>query len=402
MTTYICHYCLDYKTTNKSDMLKHFKRVRRCKCATLNTYEEASVLSKTKKYIFEINIDKLVQNDFLFIINHYQDDINYIYDDFMKKKKENSKKNDIEKELNNEIIEKKKHTHHLDAFYDEEKKAYICYKCESAFNYKQSLERHIGTSICVTRQKYKNIVDEKSTLINHISKKEETKNQIYNTYIQNNNIQNNNIQNNNFHNNNFQNTTYNISLKDFIHEKYDLTHIKDDFYLQKDFYLYPNFLKMIMENQKNQNIFFNDNEAIIFSDNELNKMSSDKAGYIILDKLSQSFDQLLNNQDDESREYYSFISKYYYLLKGQYKHDTIYKHYSVDDRKFVYTANSNLFRSRDKYLNKIVSTLSEFNSNARNNMCISLDELKNIPIMNPNIEDFASTKMRYRDLKERN
>jgi len=190
-------------------------------------------------------------------------------------------------------------------------------------------------------------------------------------------------------------------MRDFVHEKYDLTHINDSFYEKKDFFIYPNFLRVIMENKKNQNIFFSENEAIIYSDKELNKMSSDKAGYLVLDKLSQSFDQLLNKQDAEAREYYSFITKYYSVLKGQYKHDTIYKEYDVDERRFYYTANSSLFRSRDKYLSKIVTTVNKCNDNARENMNIAIQDIKNIPMINPNIEDYASVRMRYRDLKEK-
>jgi hypothetical protein len=158
---------------------------------------------------------------------------------------------------------------------------------------------------------------------------------------------------------------------------------------------------MIMENEKNQNIFFANNEAIVYTDNELNKMSSDKAGYLILDKLSQSFNQLYYQQDKEAQEYFAFIVKYYSVLKGQYKHDTIYKDYNVDEQRFFYTSNSSLFRSRDKYLNKMVSTINRNSENVRKNMNVSIDNLKDIPIMNPNIEDFASIKMRYRDLRDR-
>jgi hypothetical protein len=130
-------------------------------------------------------------------------------------------------------------------------------------------------------------------------------------------------------------------------------------------------------------------------------MSSDKAGYLILDKLNQSFDELLYKQDSEAREYFKFISKYYYVLKGHYKHDTIFKDYDVDTRQFYYTSQGNLFRSRDKYLTKIGSTLSKYKDSTRENMMISLDEVNNIPIINPNIEDFSSVKMRYRDLKDK-
>jgi hypothetical protein len=157
-----------------------------------------------------------------------------------------------------------------------------------------------------------------------------------------------------------------------------------------------------MENKKNQNIFFTDNhqEAIVYTENELNRISSDKAGYLILDKLSQSFDQILYKQDDEAQEYYKFIQKYYSVLKGQYKHDTIYKDYDVDDRKFIYTANSSLFRSRDKNLQKMISTLDNCNAEARENMKFVASDIRKIPLVNPNIEDFASIRNRYKDLKD--
>jgi hypothetical protein len=49
----------------------------------------------------------------------------------------------------------------------------------------------------------------------------------------------------------------------------------------------------------------------------------------------------------------------------------------------------------------IFGTVNNFNGNIRKNMNISIQDIKDIPIMNPNIEDFASVKMRYRDLKNK-
>lgn len=122
---------------------------------------------------------------------------------------------------------------------------------------------------------------------------------------------------------------------------------------------------------------------------------------MVLDKLSQSFDQLFYKNTQEIQDYYAFIQKYYHVIKGHYKHDTIYKEYDIDDRRFIYTANSRLFRSRDKYLAKMSTSLSKFKDSTRENIMISLDEINNIPTINPNIEDFSSIKMRYRDLKEK-
>ena len=227
--------------------------------------------------------------------------------------------------------------------------------------------------------------------------------------IQNNGNLNINTQNNNTlnnfnninNNNNTHNSTYNFAMNDFVNDRYDLTHIKDSFYEQKDFFMYPNFLNMIMENKKNQNLFFTNGEAIFYSDNELGKMSSDKAGYLILDKLSQSFDEFISKQDAQTKEYYKFINKYYYVVKGHYKHDTIFKDYDVDNRQFYYTSQGNLFRSRDKYLTKMTNTVNKFSNNVRENMNLHGHDIKNLSKINPNIEDFASIRMRYRDLKDK-
>ncbi len=130
-------------------------------------------------------------------------------------------------------------------------------------------------------------------------------------------------------------------------------------------------------------------------------MSYDKAGYFILDKLSQSFDQIFYRNDKETQEHYKFIQKYYYLVKGQYINDTIFKDYDVNEQKFIYTSNSRLFRSRDKYLAKMISTLNPIKNEVRERMSVSLDQINDIPMINPNIENYASIKMRYRDLKNK-
>jgi hypothetical protein len=420
---YICHYCLTYNTKNKCDMIKHFNRKTKCECNTLNSYEEAQILSPSKKYIFNINYKKLSINDILFIITNYNDTINYITTNYKKTIKNNKnneiinefKNNEVENneiknneiknneiknnEIENNILNNKK-SHILDKYFDEIKQKYICIDCSSEFFTRQGLERHFNTNICIKRKKLNELIIKKTEYNNMIQEKQKIKDALQSTFIQNNNNTQ-NIQNNNNNLSNSHNSTYNVDIKDFVHDKYDLSHIKDDYYLQKDFFLYHNLLKTIMENKNNQNIIFSGNDAIIYTDNELNKMSSDKAGYMVLDKLSQSFDQLFYKNSEETQNYYAFIQKYYHVIKGHYKHDTIYKEYDIDDRRFIYTANSRLFRSRDKYLAKIGTSLSKCKDSARENMMISLDEINNIPTINPNIEDFASIKMRYRDLKDK-
>ncbi len=421
-TNYICHYCMDYITINLKDIKKHVNRKNKCKCNTLLSYEEASLLSVTKKFIFLFDPIELIKDDYIFIIKNYTNDKNIIYKDFKKRVQsqdlslflsEHENENDYDSdsdfdyESDNEPQNKK-----MDEFdklyYNHEKEKYVCDNCFSEYTSKQNIKKHLlNKKKCEFRKKIFDVMEiskQNSHLqsLKRMKEDEKFKQHLEEGYkiIQNiNNTQNvNHTQN---FNNNTLNNTYHLDLTDFVNERYDLSHIKDSFYQKKDFFIYPNFLRMIMENKKNQNIFFANNEAIIYTDNELNKMSSDKAGYLLLEKLSQSFQQLINQQDDRVRDYYSFVTKYYYVIKGHYKHDTIFKDYDVEEQKFTYTAQGNLFRSRDKYLSKMMTTVNHFSDDVRQNMNIKGDDVKNIPLINPNIEDYASIKMRYRDLRDK-
>ena len=424
-TLYICHYCIDYKTPSKMDMKKHFERKKECHCMNLVSYENAKILTLSKKFIFSFDYTKLLKDDFLYIIKNFNGYDNKIDEDFYQIKpmknnflnsilKKREKENILEKIMSSmedeDITDEEKFKK---LYYNEEKDRYICDRCEKEYTTKRNLIKHLkNPKSCELKVQINQIMEESLKIAEIRREKERKEREALEAHLvkggkdgqaslQNfQNIQN-NIQNINNNNNNTHHNTYNFAIKDFVHESYDLTHIKDSFYQQKDFFIYPNFLRMIMENKKNQNIFFANNEAIIYSDNELNKMSSDKAGYLVLDKLSQSFNQLMNKQDEEVRDFFAFITKYFNVLKGQYKHDTIFKDYDVDERRFVYTSNSGMFRSRDKYLSKIVSIINQNSNNVRQNLNIKGDEIKDIPLVNPSIEDFASARMRYRDLKDK-
>ncbi len=451
----ICHYCVEYKTTNPSDMIRHFKRKNKCKCKTIFSYEDSIELSK-KKYKFNFDIHELAMNDFIFIITHYNEDVNIIdkkfrntnivdqeinqipdpdkstldssqnssnnildllnkstnYDNFLSniiKILDNTPKDNsldsskIKNSSNtNTIVPVNINSYISDDMYDDvylntSTNEYLCKKCNKTYSNIDSIRKHLINKTCIKRQNRNNIMKKNKEVIDIIIQKEKENQEITNQQINYNNC---NFQNiNNQHNNTHHNTYY-VNMRDFTHDRYDISHIKDNFYLQKDFYLYHNFLRMIMQNKKNQNIFFSGNEAVVYTDKELNRMSSDKAGYLLLDKLSQSFDQLISTQTDEVKTYFHFITSYYRIMKGQYKNDTIFKDYDINDHKFYYTSNSGLFRSRDKYLAKMISTLSAFKEGARENMAYSIHQMNDIPLVNPNIEDFASVKLRYRDLKD--
>ncbi len=412
MYHYICHHCVSYVTTCISNIDKHFQRKNKCKSATLYSYENSKLLSK-RKYVLNTNIKNISKTDYLYIVTHYLDDINTIDDNY----KSNELIPIIEEDKSDEIKKSKIEDGSLilvnqssnskieldNIYFNKTTNMYHCGICNSEYSFIHNLKRHLEKKTCTKRVKkiqlYEDTKNDTMNILN-ILEKEKTKQAIHNTYINQHNI-NNNIQNNNNKNSNTNNNTYHLDIKDFVNDYYDLSHIKDDFYEQKDCFLYHNFLSVIMENKKNQNIYFSSGEAIVYTDKGINKMSLDKAGYLMLGKLSDSFDQLLYRQNDETQLFYKFIKDYYRIIKGHYKHDTIFKEYDVDQQKFVYTSYSGSFRSRDKYLTKMVTTLNNYKSSARENMLINLDEINDIPTLNPSIEDFASTKMRYRDLRDK-
>ncbi len=547
--TYICYYCIEYTSNDLSDMIKHFKRKKKCRCNNICcSYEDANILSR-RKYCFNFDNTNLMTSDYLFIIQRYHEPVNYIESDFRtnykyinqqkesenkknheekeKEEKEEKEKEEKEKEekeeKNNELInlsfvndevnsskdlhfkpnyindfnsqyngitnilknilsnntineslieniiqqsfnEPKKLLNNYDSkdynnddiddlhelpeiltldilnkninnpsfftkmidkhgsdiipldinnnlckskyenvsAYNLRTKKFFCNHCKADYAFISTLRSHYRKDICSKRKKVFDTMTRVNKSSDEIVKKEELKNAMYKTFVNNNHLTNiNNIQNNNNANNNTNNNTYHLDIKDFIHDRYDLSHINEKFYEQKDFFLFHNFLRAIMENEKNHNIFFSGNDAIIYSDKELNRMSSDKAGFMILDKLSQSADQLLLYQTEETRKCFDFIQNYYRIVKGQYKHDTISKIYDIDKKQFVYTSNSRDFRSRDTHLCKIISTLNECKNNTRERMMINLDQINEIQLLNPSIEDFASAKMRYRDLRDK-
>ncbi len=443
--SYICHYCATYITPSRKDIKNHFERKNKCQCMTLFSYDEAKILSLSKQFVFDKGIKKLLTNDLIYIINNYNESVNYISQNYKKKSNENKKKeeildknekmkgyeilntsclpgviSEISEEYNNEekiesiisvLNEEVKSKKNIDkiifdeSYFNKDKNKYICPDCNMEYKSKYNLIKHMNNIKACQYQQTVNKLLKKSDQLAIIKKEKEAKEQAEYTQhlVQNINTQNIGTQNNinNINNNNNNTKNYNITLRDFVHDNYDLTHIKDTFYEKKDFFIYPNLLRMIMENENNRNVIFSNGEAIVYSDNELNRMSSDKAGYLILDKLSYSVDQLLYRQSDEVREFYKYINKYYYVIKGHYKHDTIYKDYNVDDKRFEYTASSNMFRSRDKYLSKMITCINQHSDEIRSRLGIDGYQIKDIPLVNPSIEDFVSAKMRYRDLKDK-
>ncbi len=376
-TIYICHYCLNYTSLYKSDMKRHLHKKNKCKFYSATySFEDAMDLSLCRTYTFSFDYTHFEQKEFAFIVSHYTNVNNFISEDFINEEK--IQKNNQAIILLEKIKEDKS---------KEEKMKFICPYCSKEYSSKQNLVKHSeNKNLCEYNQKYNKILQQTIEK----SEKEKIENHFQNIH---------NIQNN--HNNNHNTSNVHISVNDFMNKKYDLTHISDEYYKQKDFFLFHNFLEQIMLNKNNHNIYFVDNNtnAIIYTENELNKVSSEKIGYIILEKVEQAFRQIFHQQDESIQKFYDFIHKYYYVIKGQYKHDTIYKMYDVDEKRFYYTSNSNLCRSRDKHLCKIINIINKHHSETKSNLSIYNHDHQEILTCEPNIEDFISRRCRYKELK---
>ncbi len=411
-TFYICHHCIDYKSIYKTDVKKHLTKKNKCKSYSEKySFEEALDLSIIRKYTFLFDYRNLEQKDYAFIIHNYTNIDNKINEDFTNTDliNENNNSKVLSKicinnnfDLNNNQISIINENNDLnkELIENKEKQKFVCYNCLTEYASKRSLLKHQDNkSLCEYKKKY-NLYLQKSEEIKELN----NQNNITNQNVTNNNMINNgniinNIQNNN--NNNSNTSNFNIQVNDFMNDKYDITHIGDDYYEKKDFFIFDKFLEQIMLNKNNHNIYFvdNNNNAIIYTEKELNKVSSEKVGYVVLEKIEQAFSELYYKQDEDARKYYDFINSYYRILKGQYRSDTIYKIYDVDEKQFKYTSNSRLNRSRDKNLGKIITTINKHHSETKNNLSKCNDNNLEILTIEPNIENFISRRCRYKDLK---
>ncbi len=286
-------------------------------------------------------------------------------------------------------------------FYNPEKNMYICNKCNSEYTNKYYMLKHLksedvcNSRVVINRLKQKN--DEYALI--SITKESSEQQKMQGHIIQ--NIQNiNNIQtiNNNNNSNNLS-----VSVRDFIHENFDVSHIKKDFCAEEDFFDLSRFLDMIMQNESNHNVMFSDSkEAYIYTDNSVEKMSSEKAGFMVIDKVSKSVDiYLRRNVPEEKHEDYAHVVRYYDVTKNQYKVDTTMRVYDFKERCFKNTASNKMFRNRDRYQSNVHRVVDKYKYSFLNHMALKGINISDAMILNPSIEDFASTRMRYRELRDK-
>ena len=343
---YICHRCF-YISYTITDMNKHCNKKKLCKCSYNCLYndEEYKILSVKKRYYFDqenIDISKektLSIRQLITLVTDYKDDFNLITNisELSNDKKEKTKNEEMKEENQKEeeyIV------------YEDGERRFMCLRCKTKYKRKENLQEH--------RQNKQNC-DKKLKLRELLLKKEDEKNQSNNQVnIQNIQNNNNNIQNNN----NTQNNNYNVKLRDFVEETYVYKHIPRDYILKDDFYLYKNFLTMIMENDENKNIYFDGKYAYLYIDGSLKQVQNDKAGCLVLEKLGTAMRSYINsNPKSKDEEEYKHVHKYYSTMKNKYVSDTLYKPYDHETNTFLYCETNNI-RTRDKCLSDITQVIN--------------------------------------------
>ncbi len=408
---HICYFCLNYKSTRKGDLEKHLNKNKKCQLTYIPVemmdFEKAAQLSLNNRYFFLFDHSKLLFNDYIYIVNNFREPLNYIkYEDVI-----NSNvylKNNIEKIKNEnkkeEIIQNKKEEYKNEEE-EKETKIFKCTRCEKEYTSKQNLLIHLkNKKMCENNQLLNKMLKESE--LKSVSEALESSKKLQETVIQNNT--NCNVQNNTFNNS----PMIKLEVSDFGRDVYSYNHIPKSYMKEDDFYLYPNFLNKILENEKNQNIYFinhdentksENKKALIYADETLYKINEDKAIYMILEKLGTTMKYLLNKsykneeEKEKDKEKLDEIHRYYRVVTGHFKHDTIFKDYDLEDNTFYNLSHKR--RSRDVYTSKIKNII---NSHGTPISQITTNNLNHsFEIFNPDIEDYGSTRVRNKDLKKK-
>ncbi len=395
---FICHKCL-HTFFLKSDLERHLHKKEVCDSAynCLLSLEEIRVRSLNKRYYFSNNIINPLNLEIyqlIHLVNNFDKKLNIIYSLIdLSMQNTNEKQNISQNDLSN--IDLKNHIVMIDG-----KKNYKCLNCSTVYKRKESLISHIYNKDLCDRNKGKNQIIGNDLINGQIEDNKLTHS--YTTVIQNgNNIQNaNNIQNNTIQNNNAMQNNYNVKMNDFIENNYSHSHIPFDLVKNKDFYLYKNFLSLLLENDENKNIYFDGKYAYVYSDGALKRIQNDKAGCLILEKLDKTMKSYIYSNPRCLNNDYSYVNKYYSVTRNKYVNDTIYKPYNPDTRSYDYCETNNI-RTRDKCLSDITQVCNMYKEKTKQIMkdkeCDKYEIDTNYQV---NIPFYESAKMRNKAFLE--
>lgn len=144
-TYYICHYCANFITTKKFDLVRHLTKQKKC-CSYNDTFyeealfKEAAKISENKKfYLNKDDVPNLTKEELQNYVNES------IKEGIVMNKGEEGKivvSPDLIKDSNYKVMKVNQNEFHL-YFYDENIQRYKCYECSSEFNSQKLMESHI-------------------------------------------------------------------------------------------------------------------------------------------------------------------------------------------------------------------------------------------------------------------
>jgi hypothetical protein len=354
---YLCHKCL-HSFFLKSDIQRHLDKKEPCesKYNCLLSNEDIKEKSLSKRYYFynDIRPCDLEIYQKIVLVNKYNLKFNVISE------LSSNKEDDNKTETKSENVKLLKSVDDCIVIIND-KKRYRCALCNTDYKNKNTLIQHFSNKDLCDKKKAinKTLENINNELLNNIQQsiqqsiqqpiQQTIQNINNNQFIQNNN---NNIQNIQNINNNLAQNNYNVQLKDFVENNYSHKHIPRNAIENKDFYLHKNFLNLIMENDENKNIYFDGKYAFVYTDGGLKRIQSDKAGYLVLEKLDKAMISYVYSNPQSLKEDFSYVDRYYSVMKNKYIFDTIHRSYDVETRKFDYCETKNI-RTRDKCLSEI-------------------------------------------------
>ena len=384
---YLCYRCLT-TFSQKSDIKRHLNRKKQCEPIYKCPYTDSEVSEKSmNRFYFDdiVTLPTLSIKDRIELVMNYTDPVNVITKELLGRSSWDSL--DLKESLIPIPVDHLKeadgslpaNSDNTPMVFREFKKSdytimvegierYKCTNCSFIFNSEKSLITHLNsTKTCKAYHHKKMIIDsrkahETSKSIDDGSKKGSIQSAatiINGTYIQNQqNITNiNNIQNNNIQNNNHIKPAIQLEIKDFFEDDYEYIHIDNGCVFDDSFFEHANFLSHIFSNDVNKNVYFDKGYAYLFVRGDgIVRIPKDKAGSIIMGKLSSAIGSYLRSNSLINAADYKYVETMYEIEKKKYDADTLYKKYNFkkkayDDKMSTYK------RTRDHNLTVIATAL---------------------------------------------
>jgi hypothetical protein len=170
---YICFCCLHYKTTKKSDILKHINKQKKCninyELQNNLTKDELYELSLNRRFYFLFDYKDLLFEDYLYVINNFNENINYIKnEDIVKENNQLNINNNINNNNNNNNINNNNNNINNDINNNDinnndinnKNLIFECLKCNKKYKSKESLIKHLkNKNMCLNNQLINNMLN---------------------------------------------------------------------------------------------------------------------------------------------------------------------------------------------------------------------------------------------------